>query len=135
MQDTLTPQGRSRLMSRVRGRDTRPELHVRRALWTDGLRYRLHVRDLPGTPDLVLSKYRIVVFVHGCFWHQHGCKKSRRPTSNREFWNLKLDSNIARDARNRTKLEERGWTVVIVWECKLGGDTESLLTLLRVLRR
>ncbi len=134
MQDALTSEGRSRLMSRVRDRNTRPELHVRRALWTDGFRYRLRVRDLPGTPDLVLSKYRLAVFVHGCFWHQHGCKKSKRPASNREFWNSKFDANISRDARNRTRLEDRGWTVTTIWECKLKSDTESLLTLLRELR-
>lgn len=134
MQDTLTPEARSHLMARVRGRDTGPELHVRRALWTDGFRYRIHVGNLPGTPDLVLSKYRIVVFVHGCFWHQHGCKRSKRPASNQEFWNSKLDTNISRDARNRTRLEVRGWTVTTIWECKLDSDTESLLRLLRELR-
>ena len=134
MQDTLTSEARSRLMSRVRGRNTRPELHVRRTLWTDGFRYRLHVRDLPGTPDLVLSKYRLAVFVHGCFWHQHGCKKSKRPASNRKFWDSKFDANVSRDVRNRTRLEDRGWTVTTIWECKLESDTESLLTLLRELR-
>ena len=134
MQDTLTPEARSHLMARIRGRDTGPELHVRRALWTDGFRYRIHVGDLPGTPDLVLSKYRIVVFVHGCFWHQHGCKRSKRPASNREFWNSKFDANISRDARNRMRLKDRGWTVTTIWECKLESATESLLTLLRELR-
>lgn len=134
MQDTLTPEARSQLMARVRGRDTGPEMHVRRALWIDGFRYRLHVGDMPGTPDLVLPKYRIAVFVHGCFWHQHGCKRSKRPASNREFWNSKFDANISRDTRNRTRLEDRGWTVTTIWECKLKCDTESLLTLLRDLR-
>lgn len=134
MQDTLNSEARSRLMSRVRSRNTQPELHVRRALWNDGFRYRLHVRDLPGTPDLVLSKYRLAVFVHGCFWHQHGCKKSKRPASNLEFWNSKLDENISRDARKRKGLEDRGWTVTTIWECRLDSDTESLLALLRRLR-
>ena len=134
MQDALAPEARSRLMAQVRGRDTGPEMHVRRALWTDGFRYRLHVRDMPGTPDLVLSKYRIAVFVHGCFWHQHGCKRSKRPASNREFWNSKFDANISRDARNQTRLKDRGWTVTTIWECRLESDTESLLTLLRDLR-
>lgn len=134
MQDTLTPEARSRLMSRVRGRDTGLELQVRRALWTDGFRYRLHVGDLPGTPDLVLSKYRIAVFVHGCFWHQHGCKKSKRPASNADYWNSKLDANISRDVRNRCMLVNLGWTVTTIWECKLKSDTESLLIQLRRLR-
>lgn len=134
MQDTLTPQARSRLMSRVRAKNTGPELHVRRALWADGFRYRLHVKDLPGKPDLVLSKYRLAVFVHGCFWHQHGCKRSRRPASNQDYWNSKLDENINRDARNRKGLEDRGWTVTTIWECRLDDDTESLLAQLRNLR-
>jgi len=134
MKDCLTTEARSRLMALVRRRDTRPELHVRRALWTNGFRYRLHVADLPGTPDLVLSKYRIAVLVHGCFWHQHGCKKSRRPASNQEFWNSKFDANISRDARNRTGLENLGWTVTTIWECQLRVDTDSLLARLRELR-
>lgn len=134
MRDTPTTAARSQLMSRVRSKDTRPELRVRRALWTEGFRYRLHVGDLPGRPDMVASKYRIAVFVHGCFWHQHGCKKSKRPTSNREFWNAKLDANISRDARDRTRLEAQGWTVATIWECKIESDTESLLILLRRLR-
>lgn len=121
-------------MSSVRGRDTRPELYVRRKVWGDGFRYRLHVRELPGKPDLVLSKYRIAVFVHGCFWHQHDCPKAKRPSSNRDFWDRKLDGNMARDALHRRCLEELGWTVATIWECSLESATEELLAKLRDFR-
>ena len=134
MADSLSPEARSRLMSRVRSRDTRPELYVRRAVWSEGFRYRLHVKKLPGTPDLVLKRYRLVVFVQGCYWHQHGCSKSKRPSSNREFWDLKLDGNMARDARDRASLEELGWTVATIWECSLKTETEALLTQLKSVR-
>ena len=131
MADSMSEDQRSRAMSRVRGRDTGPELRVRHRVWSDGFRYRLYVRALPGAPDLVLPKYRMAVFVHGCFWHQHGCPKSKRPTSNREFWDRKLDGNVARDARNLMQLTESGWTVVTVWECSLEHDTYALLEKLR----
>lgn len=134
MSDFLSAEERSRIMSRVRSRDSRPEMYVRSALWTDGFRYRLHVRKLPGSPDLVLKKYRLAAFVNGCFWHQHGCPKSRRPASNRAYWDMKLDDNVLRDARVRSTLESLGWTVVTVWECSLGTDTEQLLARLRNLR-
>ena len=131
MADMMSADQRSRAMSRVRGRDTGPELRVRHQVWSDGFRYRLHVRTLPGAPDFVLPKYRMAVFVHGCFWHQHGCPKSKRPSSNREFWDRKLDGNVARDACNVMRLTESGWTVVTVWECSLEQDTDALLEKLR----
>ncbi len=136
MADTISPEARSRVMSRVRGRNTAPELHVRRAVWAEGFRYRLHVRKLPGTPDLALAKYRLAVFVHGCFWHQHdGCRNAKRPSSNREYWDKKLDGNAARDARHRIQLEESGWAVATIWECSLKSDTESLLERLKNMRK
>ena len=131
MSDFLSPGDRSRMMSRVRGRNTRPELYVRRAVWSYGFRYRLHLSSLPGTPDLVLPKYRLAVFVHGCFWHQHGCPKSKRPSTNREFWDRKLDGNVDRDVRDRTRLENMGWFVVVIWECSLESGTENLLMQLK----
>ena len=134
MPDSMSPEARSRVMSRVRNRNTSLELYVRRAVWAEGFRYRLHVRKLPGTPDLVLPKYRLAVFVHGCFWHQHGCSKSKRPSSNREFWDRKLNGNLARDVRDRHKLEELGWIVETIWECVLTEETNSLLMLLRDIR-
>ena len=134
MSDSLTPEARSRPMSRVRRRDTRPEMYVRRTLWAAGFRYRLHVGRLPGTPDLVLSGYWLAIFVHGCFWHQHGCLKSRRPASNREFWDAKLDANLVRDIRVRALLKDQGWTAATIWECRLGRDTADLLALLKDIR-
>ena len=134
MADTVLPGKRSRIMSSIRGRDTQPELYVRKALWSRGFRYRLHVRQLPGAPDVVLRKYKTAIFVHGCFWHQHGCSKTHRPSSNRQYWDRKLDGNVARDARNQAELRESGWNVFTVWECALAQDTEHLLHCLDTLR-
>ena len=134
MTDSVSPEVRSRVMSRVRSRNTSPELYVRRTVWAAGFRYRLHVKKLPGKPDMVLAKYCLVVFVHGCFWHHHGCAKDRRPASNREYWDRKLDGNADRDARHRSQLQEMGWTVVTIWECSLESGAEDLLTRLRIMR-
>ena len=135
MTDTFSPEERSRVMSRVSGRDTRPELYVRRAIWAEGFRYRLHVKKLPGKPDIVLAKYHLAVFVHGCFWHHHGCARDRRPASNREYWNRKLDGNAERDTRHKSQLKELGWGVVTIWECSLASGTDDLLTCLKNVRR
>lgn len=119
MTDHQTRQQRSRNMASIRGKDTRPELRVRSALHRLGCRFRLHRRDLPGTPDVVLPKYRTVVFVHGCFWHRHpGCPRSFAPATRSEFWRAKLDRNVVRDAENRRALEAAGWRVVVIWECE-----------------
>lgn len=134
MADNMTPDVRSHVMSRIRARNTRPELYVRKAVWSRGFRYRLHVRRLPGVPDLVFAKYRISLFVHGCFWHQHGCKKSRRPSSNRDYWEKKLDGNINRDMQNQARLRQLGWNVITIWECRLKQDTEKFVSLLEELR-
>ena len=135
MADSMNPETRSRVMSRIRGQDTLPEMYVRRAVWHAGFRYRLHFRSLPGTPDLVLARHCLTVFVNGCFWHQHGCSRSSRPSSRREFWDRKLDDNIARDARNRAALQELGWSVFTVWECSLEENTSELLSVLKGLLR
>jgi DNA mismatch endonuclease (patch repair protein) len=120
MADRLTAQARSRNMARVRDRNTGPELTVRRLLHRMGYRFRLHRKDLPGRPDIVLPRYRSVIFVHGCFWHGHsGCRAAARPTSNAEFWNRKLDSNIQRDQAVRQELTGQKWNVLVVWECEL----------------
>lgn len=134
MADTLSPEERSRLMARIRSRDTKPEMYVRKAVWRAGFRYRLHSRTLPGKPDLALAQYKVAVFVHGCFWHQHGCAKTSRPSSNREFWDRKLDGNVARDARNQAALQALGWTVLTVWECELEEGTAKVLDVLKPLR-
>jgi DNA mismatch endonuclease (patch repair protein) len=108
-------------MAAVRARDTKPELMIRRALHGAGLRYRLNVRDLPGKPDIVLPRYRAVVFVHGCFWHRHECDLFRWPESRTEFWREKLDANAARDVKAADALEEAGWRQAVIWECALKG--------------
>ena len=118
MVDVVSSKVRSRMMSGIRGRNTRPEMIVRRYLHGLGLRYRLHDRSLPGTPDLVFPKFNTVVFVHGCFWHRHdGCRFATTPSSNSEFWIKKLTENVHRDKRNIHKLLEIGWRVIIIWEC------------------
>lgn len=116
----LTSASRSRNMAAIRGKDTLPELNVRRMLHGLGLRFRLHRRDLPGRPDIVLPRHRTVVFVHGCFWHRHeGCRYTTTPKTRLAFWQAKFDANVARDHRNRVALEEMGWRVLVMWECEL----------------
>lgn len=129
--DRLTPERRSWLMSRVGGKNTTPELRVRRAAHALGLRFRLHRRDLPGTPDLVFSKRRVALFVHGCFWHRHAdCRKASNPGTRVEYWNQKFDANVARDKRVAAELEAAGWRVVVIWECET-KDSEALLRILQ----
>lgn len=135
MADTVTPAIRSAMMAAVRGKDTGPERAVRAALLSAGYRYRLHRRDLPGAPDIVLSRFRVAVFVHGCFWHGHRCPRGRRPTSNIDFWNAKLDKNVARDRRNRAALRTAGWHVMVIWECSLAAGCRRLLRQLEVKRQ
>lgn len=131
MTDTLGKSARSELMSRVRQKDTSPELAVRRLLHSMGYRFRLHVAELPGKPDIVLPRYRAVVQVHGCFWHGHeGCPRGKRPSSNVEFWSEKIAQNKARDERDQARLQSMGWQVVVVWECEL-KDTDALSTRLK----
>lgn len=133
MADTLTPTQRSERMSRIRGKDTRPELVLRRAVHASGLRYRLHVRRIPGSPDLVFPKYGAVVFVHGCFWHQHaGCKSAHIPKSNSKFWDLKFKLNKERDRRNARELRVVGWRVAVVWECQVADAASTGRTVARV---
>ena len=119
--DTVDPQTRSKIMASVGQKNTGAEWVLRRALHRIGLRYRLHDRSLPGSPDLVFSRKRAVVFVHGCFWHSHGCYRSTVPKSQREFWSEKFRVNRSRDERNRVSLLASGWRVVTVWECALRG--------------
>ena len=134
MVDVLTKEQRRLCMSRIRGRDTKPELAVRRMLHALGHRYRLHRRDLPGCPDLVFSGRRKVVFVHGCFWHRHRCKYGQvKPATRSEFWERKLAGNKARDARNRRQLRRLGWQVLVVWECQTRKPEELLHKIVRFL--
>ena len=120
MSDTMTPAQRHKCMSHVRSKNTTPEKAVRNELWRRGYRYRLNDRRLPGTPDLVLPKYRAVIFINGCFWHGHkGCSKYVVPKSNVDFWKAKVAKNIERDLQNAQRLDILAWTVITVWECEL----------------
>ncbi len=112
-------------MSGIRGRDTQPELAVRRALHAAGLRFRLHYKGLPGKPDLVLPRYKAVVLVHGCFWHQHGCANSKLPKSRPEFWLPKLQANVERDEKTKIALQAAGWRVATVWECSVRSAVKA----------
>lgn len=117
--DTLSPVQRSELMSRVRSKDTKPEMRVRRMVHAMGYRYRLHHGKLPGCPDMVFPERRKIIFVHGCFWHRHeDCRRNRTPKSRREFWDAKLEKNRLRDLENQSKLRSLGWDVLVVWECE-----------------
>ncbi|MBA3323288.1 MAG: DNA mismatch endonuclease Vsr [Pyrinomonadaceae bacterium] len=122
--DTLSPQERSERMSRVRGKDTKPELRVRRLVHSMGYRYRLHSRRLPGQPDLVFARRKKVIFIHGCFWHRHddACPLTRWPKSRLDFWVPKLERNKLRDIDNQKKLTELGWAYLVVWECQVKDE-------------
>lgn len=121
MADKLTPERRSANMSRIRSKDTKPEMAVRKLAHAMGYRYRIHRRDLPGKPDMVFGPRNKVVFVHGCFWHQHDlehCQDGRRPKSNTSYWNLKLQRNVERDATHVSALHAAGWQVLTIWDCE-----------------
>lgn len=128
MADVHEPHIRSYNMSRIRSKDSKPEMIVRRFLHQHGFRYRLHVRDLPGKPDLVLKKYRSVIFVHGCFWHGHeGCKYFVVPKTRKEWWLTKINTNRLKDLKNVLSLAERGWRVIEIWECELKDHADTSL--------
>lgn len=128
MTDIVDKQTRSRMMSGIKGKDTQPEMKVRRFLHAKGFRYRLHVRTLPGTPDICLPKYRTVIFVQGCFWHRHKrCHLSYMPASNVEKWRAKFKQNVQRDRKNSRALIERGWRVIVLWECGLRSHSPTSL--------
>ncbi len=119
MVDCFCEEKRSWVMSRIKGCNTKPEMIVRSMVFRMGFRFRLHRRDLPGTPDIVLPKLNKIIFVHGCFWHGHEeCSKSKRPDENQSFWNNKLNDNIKRDRRNIQHLKDLGWDVLVIWECE-----------------
>ena len=120
MADVHTPEDRSYNMSRIKSKDTKPEVSVRKYLFSQGFRYRKNVRKLPGCPDIVLPKYKTCIFVNGCFWHKHeGCRYFVWPKSNTEFWRQKITNNVERDAKNYKQLEQIGWNIIVVWECEL----------------
>lgn len=129
--DIVSKEVRSRMMAGIRGSDTRPEIKVRKLLHKHGFRYRLHSRKLPGRPDIVLPRYRLCIFIHGCYWHRHpGCKYATTPRSREEFWRLKFQQNIDRDTKNRKALLEQGWRVFEIWECGIRRPEPDLAWLL-----
>lgn len=115
-------------MASVKSKNTKPEILLRKALFAQGYRYRLHNSNLPCKPDIILSKYKTVIFVHGCFWHQHDCKKGSIPKSNHEFWSKKLASNKKRDQECINVLQKLGWKVVVVWECEINNNLQDIIT-------
>lgn len=125
MTDIVSPETRSRMMKGIKGRDTKIERVIRSILHSQGFRFRLHRRDLPGRPDIVLPKHNAAIFVNGCFWHLHGCALSTIPSSNTEFWETKLKANAERDRRNSARLLDDGWRVATVWECALRGREDD----------
>lgn len=137
MSDVLTAEQRHRCMSRVRSKNTKPEITVRQFLFSHGFRFRINRKDLPGKPDIVLPKYKTVVFINGCFWHGHdNCKYATIPETNRDFWQTKISRNIERDKQTREKLVADGWNVIDIWQCQLKSkDKEiTLNNLISILR-
>ena len=132
MSDVHTPEQRSRNMSAIKGKNTKPELRVRSALHAMGYRFRLHRKDLPGKPDIVLAKHHIALFVHGCFWHCHDCRwGSVVPTTRPEFWAAKRGGNVDRDRVKQVALREKGWNVATIWECETRNEAELYAALER----
>lgn len=127
MTDIVDKNTRSRMMSGIQGKNTKPELTIRNLLHKEGFRYRLYDKILPGKPDLVLKKYRVVIFINGCFWHRHDCKLFKWPKTREEFWKEKLNKNAQNDALNQKKLSELGWRICIVWECSIRGADKDLV--------
>lgn len=119
MTDIISKENRSKLMSKIKSKNTSIEIKVRRWLFSNGFRYRINVRELPGKPDIVLKKYKCAIFVHGCFWHGHDCPDGHLPKSNIEFWKNKIDTNKVQDFKNMTELEKSGWHLIVIWECDL----------------
>lgn len=132
--DVVDQKTRSRMMAGIRGKDTKPELIVRRALHSAGFRYRLHRADLPGSPDIVMPGRKLAIFVHGCFWHRHGgCKAATTPSTRPDFWARKFEANVERDRRSVKLLEDAGWNVHVVWECETKGKGSFFQPLLALL--
>jgi DNA mismatch endonuclease (patch repair protein) len=133
--DVVDKTTRSRMMSKIKGKNTRPEMIVRKFLHANGFRFRLHRKDLPGNPDIVLPKLKTCIFVHGCFWHRHSmCKFATTPKTRTEFWTNKLEKNVDRDSKNKLALEKEGWNVLIIWECDLKTGDAILPALIQRLQ-
>lgn len=138
MPDVFKPEIRSYVMSRIRKTDTKPEVAVRKFLFNHGFRYRVHYRKLPGIPDIVLPKYKVVIFVNGCFWHAHeGCKYNKPPKSNKNYWIPKIERNVERDKKYKKEITKLGWKVLTVWECEIGKlhCEETLSNLIKLIKK
>lgn len=127
MPDIFAPEKRHEIMQNVKTKNTAPEIKLRSLLHKNGFRFRANRKDLPGKPDIVLPKYRAVIFVHGCFWHGHDCSRGQRPQTNADFWKQKIDRNVIRDKSDVSLLESLGWRVLIVWECEIKKKNEAVL--------
>ena len=135
MSDIYTKHKRSEIMSKISGKETKPEILVRKFLFAKGYRYRKNDEKLPGKPDIVLPKYKTVIFVHGCYWHGHkGCRYSKLPETNTEFWKHKIEANVTRDQRNQNELKKLGWSVILIWQCQLSNNSKRRNVLEKVTR-
>ena len=124
MADTFTNEKRSKIMSQVRSKNTKPEILLRKWLHSEGFRFRIHKKNLPGKPDIILPKYKVAINVHGCFWHRHNdCKNSTRPKSNVSYWEIKFNANVERDKKNTADLMTMGWKVITIWECEVNNGS------------
>ncbi len=132
MSDIYPKQKRSEIMSKISGKETKPEILIRKFLFANGFRYRKNVKNLPGKPDIVLPKYKTVIFVNGCFWHGHNCKAGKLPETRKEFWEGKIKDNVERDKRNKSELEKSGWNVITIWQCELKNNEIKTKTLERL---
>lgn len=122
MSDIYSKSKRSDIMSKISGKETKPEILVRKYLFSKGFRFRKNVKGLPGKPDIVLPKYKVIIFIHGCFWHGHSCKRGNLPSSNIQFWENKISQNLSRDRNVTQKLKELGWKVIIIWQCEIQNN-------------
>ncbi len=134
MSDIYTKVKRSQIMSKISGKETKPEIIVRKYLFSKGFRYRKNFNSLPGKPDVVLSKYKTILFVNGCFWHGHHCKAGKLPTTRKEFWKNKIGNTIKRDKRNYNELSNLGWKIIVVWQCELKNKEAKEKRLLRLIK-
>ena len=125
MTDIFSKKKRSQIMSKISGKETKPEIVVRKYMFSKGFRYRKNDKRYPGKPDIVLPKYQTIILVHGCFWHGHSCSAGKLPETNKKFWIEKIHSNIERDNRNKTKLRKLGWNVIVIWQCKINTQKKQ----------
>lgn len=135
MADIFSKAKRSEVMSKVTAKDTRPEVKIRKHLFSKGFRYRKNDKRFPGKPDIVLPKYKTVIFVHGCFWHHHTCRAARLPKTNNEFWKDKMQTNVKRDKENQSDLKKLGWKVIVVWQCQIKNRELFEKTMKRVIKK